>query len=184
MTAAMAYIAVFIVIPIAITSLMFVGRKEFWRAITLFSVISIIAEVINFTLWILQIARTLPYATSGNVMLVDGIRAFASGLAEYLGATAWVLCILVAAQQRRIIWAFILTVMGVVSLAGIYVIDHPYSFFSPTGYAIGYEILIIILVHLTTILTLIFGLLIKPKQRSLYPEPAFYAPQPPPAEAG
>lgn len=184
MTSAMAVVAVFIVIPIAITCLMFVSRKELWRAITLFSVIAIITEAINFILWILQIAHQLPYASSGDITLVDGIRTFVSGLADYLGATAWVLCLLVCAQQRRIIWASILTFIGIVSVVSVYLIDHPYSFFPRSGYALGHEILLIILVHITTILTLLFGLLIKPKRRSLYPEPAFYASQPPPTVAG
>jgi hypothetical protein len=183
MTAAMAYIAALIVIPIAITCLMFVSRKELWRAIIVFSVIAIITEAINFILWILQIAHQLPYTSSGDITLVDGIRTFASGLTDYLGATAWVLCLLVCVQQRRIIWASILTFMGIVSVASVYIIDHPYSFFPQSGYALGHEILLVTLVHITTILTLLFGLLIRPKQTALSQQSAFYAP-PPPTDAG
>jgi hypothetical protein len=73
--------------------------------------------------------------------------------------------------------------MGIVSLGSVYIVDHPYSFFPQSGYTLGHEILLVILIHITTILTLLFGLLIKPKQTSLSQQSAFYAP-PPPTAAG
>ena len=179
MTVAMAYVALYTAIPVVITLLLFVGRKELWRAIVLLSIISLIAEIINVTLWVLQTVRAVPIAPIDTVAPVEGIRFFASGFAKYLGATAWVICILVAAQQRRIVWACALTIVGAISIVSLYAVDHPLSFFPQSAYGRGDEVLIIFLAHVITILTLTFGLLSRPKRTMVPPQAAFYAPPAP-----
>ena len=179
MTAAVAYVAFYAVIPVIITALMFGNRKEIWRTIVILSIIALAAEVINLTLWILRISPGFPTSLSNTMTFGDSVRLLASGLAQYLGATAWVLCILVTAQQRRMIWAFILTVVALISIVSLYLIDHPYSFFSLTVYTRWLEVLFLFLTHFITILTLIFGLLIKPRQAAT-PSQSVLSVSPPP----
>ncbi len=180
MAVAMAYVTFFAIIPIVITSLLFDSRKAMWRAIVLLSIISLAAEIVNVGLGILQISPGIPTTPSAIITSGDGVRLFVSGLAEYLGATAWVLCILVVAQQRRMTWASFLTVVAAISLVSLYVVDHPYSFFSPSGYGRGHEYLLLFLAHVITIITLLFGLLSRPKRLAVPPQPSFSAPPEPP----
>lgn len=185
MSAAVAFGAFYVVIPIIITALLFGSRKELWRTIVILSIISLAAEGINIVLWILRISPGFPISLSNTITFGDTARLLASGLAEYLGATAWVICILVTAQQRRIVWAFILTVVAITSIVSLYVVDHPYAFFSLTGYSGWLEVLLLVFTHFITVLTLIFGLLIKPRQAATPSPPAFNASPPtPPTTTG
>lgn len=182
MTYTAVYVATLITVPIAIAGLIVFGRKELWRAIVLFSVFAIVAGSINLVLWILQVAHRLPHmspVSSGIITPVDATRVFTSGLSSYTSATAWVLSLLVSAQQRRIIWAPVLTLIGIGALVSLYVADHPYSFFPRSSAVFGYQILLVLVTCLTPILMLIFALVTRTRRVVLSAQVAAYASPPP-----